>query len=155
MVNTFKCIYHASHRAVEYPAIKKSKFTKDFSWGFYCNTSKEEAEKNAAIFITPNINIYKLNLSEPLNVKVFDDYNDEWLNFVIRCRDGAIHEYDIVIGPIADDSIYDYIDSYYAGQINEVELFEEMKLKYKSKQISFHTISALDSIQFIQSYEVF
>lgn len=154
MVDSLNFIYHASYTKVEYPAVKKSKFTKDFSWGFYCNTSKDEAEKHAAIFITPNINVYRINISDSLNVKVFEDYNVEWLDFIIRCRDGKIHGYDIVIGPIADDSVYDYMDAYYAGQMNEVEFFEEMKLKYKSKQISFHTIKALDSIQFVESYTV-
>ena len=29
-------LYHASKEIVQYPEIRKAKYTKDFSWGFYC-----------------------------------------------------------------------------------------------------------------------
>ena len=29
-------IFHGSGEIVEYPEIRKTKYTKDFSWGFYC-----------------------------------------------------------------------------------------------------------------------
>ena len=30
---------------------------------------------------------------------------DEWLDFIIDCRSGKTHSYDIVIGAMADDQI--------------------------------------------------
>ena len=36
--------------------------------------------------------------------------SDEWLNFIAECRAGKIHEYDIVEGPMADDTIWDYVE---------------------------------------------
>ncbi|MFR6582944.1 MAG: DUF3990 domain-containing protein [Ruminococcus sp.] len=30
--------------------------------------------------------------------------NDEWLDFIARCRSGESHSYDIAEGPMADDS---------------------------------------------------
>ena len=38
-------IYHASKEIVEYPEIRKSKYTKDFSWGFYCTRDYEQAKR--------------------------------------------------------------------------------------------------------------
>lgn len=37
---------------------------------------------------------------------------EEWLDFVISCRKGVEHDYDIVEGPMADDTIWDYIEDY-------------------------------------------
>ncbi|OPJ64398.1 DUF3990 domain-containing protein [Clostridium oryzae] len=38
-------LYHASGEAVEFPEIRKSRYTKDFSWGFYCTNNFEQAQK--------------------------------------------------------------------------------------------------------------
>lgn len=72
----------------------------------------------------------------------------------MNCRSGDTHEYDVVIGPMADDTIYDYIEVYSHGQMNKKKFFELMKFKYPTHQISFHTIKALDCINFVVSYEV-
>ncbi len=36
-------LYHASKVVVEYPEIRKTNYTKDFSWGFYCTNMKHQA----------------------------------------------------------------------------------------------------------------
>lgn len=112
-------VYHVFHMKLELSAIRKHKFTKDFSWGFYCTTSKEEAEKSAIKFIPPIINVYKINYLNSLNIKKFEDYNDEWLDFVIICRSGDTHSYDVVIGPMEADTIYYYMIAYNNGQLNK------------------------------------
>ena len=55
-----KTIYHGSYLEVEFPQIRKHKFTKDFSWGFYCTEINEEAKKWASKFKTPIVNEYRL-----------------------------------------------------------------------------------------------
>lgn len=147
-------IYHGSYRKIEYPEISKNRFTKDFSWGFYCTEIQEQAERLAIKFITPIVNIYELKNFESLNIKVFKDCTDEWLDFVINCRNGSSHDYDIVIGPMADDTIYDYIEAYTVGEMNKQYFFELMKSKYPTHQISFNSIRALNKLKFIESYEI-
>ncbi|PHV69590.1 hypothetical protein CS063_14870 [Sporanaerobium hydrogeniformans] len=149
-----KVIYHGHHMRIEYPEIRKHRFTKDFSWGFYCTEIQKQAEKWASKFNTSIINVYKLKDIEHLNVKQFEDYTDEWLEFVVNCRSGKTHEYDVVIGPMADDTIYDYIEAYIEGQMNKQKFFELMKFKYPTHQISFHTIKALDHLDFFKSYTI-
>ncbi|WP_252229553.1 DUF3990 domain-containing protein [Clostridium sp. ZBS15] len=149
-----KIIYHGSYMKIEFPEIRKHRFTKDFSWGFYCTEIKEQAEKWSSKFNTSIVNLYELRDSESLNIKKFNEYNEEWLDFVVGCRSGETHTYDIVIGPMADDTIYDYIDAYTQGQMNKQKFFELMKFKYPTNQISFHTIKALDHINFIESYQI-
>lgn len=153
MRDTSEIIYHGSYMEIEFPEIRKHRFTKDFSWGFYCTKIKEQAERWAEKFTSSIVNVYEVKNINSLNLKVFQDYTDEWLDFVVRCRSGSTHSYDVVIGPMADDTIYDYIEAYSQGKMNKEKFFELMKFKYPTHQISFHTIKALDCISFIESYE--
>lgn len=149
-----KIIYHGSYVKIEFPQIRKHKFTKDFSHGFYCTEIKEQAKEQATKFKTPIVNEYKLNNLEELNVKVFKDYSHEWLDFVVDCRNGATHSYDVVEGPIADDTIYEYLEAYMDNMMDEEEFFKSMKLKYPTRQISLHTIKALNHIEFVNSHSI-
>ncbi|MBB6698237.1 DUF3990 domain-containing protein [Clostridium algidicarnis] len=72
----------------------------------------------------------------------------------MSCRSGNTHKYDVVIYPIADDTIYDYIEAYSHGQMNKYYFFESMKSRYPSHQISFHTNKAFNCINFIKSYQL-
>lgn len=38
-------LYHGSSTIVEFPEVRKTRYTKDFSWGFYCTNSYEQAYK--------------------------------------------------------------------------------------------------------------
>lgn len=49
---------------------------------------------------------------------------EEWLNFVVACRRGIEHGYDIVEGPMADDQVWDYVESYAAGTISKAAFWE-------------------------------
>ncbi|MEG0502970.1 MAG: DUF3990 domain-containing protein [Cellulosilyticaceae bacterium] len=149
-----KMIYHGSYMEIEFPEICKHRFTKDFSWGFYCTEIQEQAERWSDKFNTSIVSVFKLKDIEHLNVKKFEGHTDEWLEFVVNCRSGKIHEYDVVIGPMADDTIYEYIEAYMQGQMNKQKFFELMKFKYPTHQISFHTIKALDHMDFIESYQI-
>ena len=103
-------IYHASGEIVEFPEIRKSKYTKDFSWGFYCTDNYDQARRWARRNRkTPTINIYSFNTKEGLNIKKFESMTDEWLDFIAACRAGEIHEYDIVEGPMADDTVWNFL----------------------------------------------
>ena len=80
---------------------------------------------------------------------------EEWLDFIISCRNGQSHQYDIVEGPMADDTIYNYLQNYLDGKISRAAFWELVKVKYPTHQISFHTISALDTLKFIGSEVVY
>ena len=36
-------LYHGSKEEVVYPEIRITRYTKDFSWGFYCTNSYQQA----------------------------------------------------------------------------------------------------------------
>ncbi|HBJ1647246.1 DUF3990 domain-containing protein [Clostridium botulinum] len=41
-----------------------------------------------------------IKLAKDLNIKIFDKMTEEWLDFIVKCRNGETHRYDIVEGPI-------------------------------------------------------
>ena len=93
----FMVLYHASKEIVEFPEVRKTKYTKDFSWGFYCTSNFEQAVRWANRGEEkPIINYYSFEQSENLNILKFEQMTDAWLDFIARCRNGETHPYDIV-----------------------------------------------------------
>ena len=87
-------LYHASSETVEFPEIRKTKFTKDFSWGFYCTNKLEQAIRWANRgYGTPVVNRYVYRPNEGLKILKFDKMTDEWLDFIARCRSGQTHNF--------------------------------------------------------------
>lgn len=79
---------------------------------------------------------------------------EEWLDFVVDCRKGNDHHFDIVEGPMADDTIWDYIEDYTEGLISRAAFWELVKFKYPTHQITFCTEKALETLSFEGSYEI-
>lgn len=69
-------------------------------------------------------------------------------------HNGDIHEYDIVEGPMADDTIYNYVEDYLDGKISKDDFLQLAKFKHPTHQISFHTIKALSCLEFLNAEEV-
>ena len=148
-------LYHGSREIIEYPGIKKEKYIRDFYFGFYCMECSEQAVRQAARYGSNGyINKYKYTFDSHLNILKFDRMSDEWLEFVIDCRNGQAHSYDIVEGPMVDDTVYNYLQNYSDGKISRNAFWELTKDRIPVKQISFHTISALDTLEFIESYRI-
>ena len=63
-----------------------------------------------------------------LKVLFFEDYSEEWLDFVISNREGrATERYDFVYGPIANDKVGLQLRKYKDGNINKQELMDRLK----------------------------
>ena len=80
---------------------------------------------------------------------------EEWLDFIVACRSGKPHTYDIVEGPMANDTIYNYVQNYIDGKITRAAFWELARFKYPTHQISFHSVSALDTLTFLGSEVVY
>ena len=146
-------LYHGSRVVVEHPEIRTHKFQKDFFWGFYCTAYEKQAVRWATKFGRSGVvNIYKFDDSSSLSIKRFPEMSDEWLDFIIDCRNGTPHNYDIVEGPMADDTIFNYVQGFIDGEISRAAFWELAKFKYPTHQISFHTAKALASLIFEGSY---
>ena len=80
---------------------------------------------------------------------------EEWLDFIVACRLGKKHDYDIVEGPMADDQIYNYIQGYIDGKYSREAFWDLVKFKYPTHQISFHTKRALETLKFVRGLKVY
>ena len=148
-------LYHGSGAIVEFPEIRKTKYAKDFSWGFYCTKSYEQARRWAERRHEEGIvNVYSYTENNSLKILSFERMTDEWLDFVAECRAGRIHDYDIVEGPMADDTIWNFVNEYLNGNISREVFWEYAKFKHPTHQMSFHTLKALDCLKFERSEQI-
>ncbi len=147
-------IYHGSYCKVEEPKIVEGKYTKDFGKGFYCTILSEQAEKWARKYDTPIINMYEYNEDNTLKIKNFTVMTEEWLDFIINSRRGKTHNYDIVIGAMADDQVYNYITDLIDGVITREAFWELAKFRHPTHQIAFCTEKSLKCIVFVGVKEI-
>ena len=151
-------LYHGSSEAVSAPMILITKYTKDFSWGFYATENFSQAEKwayrKAQLGGTPTVNVYEYTEDPGLGRLSFSETTKDWLDFVAHCRRGELHQYDIVSGPMADDTIWDYVQDYLDGVISQAAFLELAKFRHPTHQISFHTVAALRTLRFLEAKEL-
>ncbi len=148
-------LYHGSKYYVDEPEIRIARYNKDFYYGFYCTLYKEQAVRWAIRYSGVGvINEYEYIVDDSFKILRFEDMTEEWLDFIVECRMGKSHEYDIVEGPMANDTIFNYIQNFVDGKISRAAFWELAKFKKPTHQISFHTAKALTAIRFLEGYEV-
>ena len=134
-------LYHGSHVKIATIDLSKSMRGKDFGQWFYLSADRKQAEEMAVFKamqfdgdpVVTSFEFDERNLNgEILKVKVFEEYNREWAEFVFANRnnrtDAPIHDYDVVYGPIADDKVGVQIRNLIEKNIT-IEVFLE-RLKY-------------------------
>lgn len=141
-------VYHGGYQAVEKPEIRIGRNTKDFGNGFYCTIIKEQAERWARRYPAKIVSIYDVGFQEGLSIKEFQNMTEEWLDFIVASRSGKDHTYDIVIGAMADDQIYNYVSDYIGGVITREQFWALARFKYPTHQIAFCSERALKCLTY-------
>ena len=111
-------LFHGSNQAIDAINLSRGRKFKDFGQGFYTTHLREQAEYWSRRIAdrfggSPTITEYEFDLeaamSANLNIKVFEKPDREWAEFVMANRsqrgEAFHHDYDIVIGPVADDNM--------------------------------------------------
>ncbi len=110
-------LYHGTNADFGDIDLRKSKPNKDFGQGFYLSREYAQAMAMAKIKVeqlesgVPTVLTYEVDDEAMAELRVlrFDDYSEEWANFILLNRNNAspepAHDYDIVIGPIANDRV--------------------------------------------------
>jgi hypothetical protein len=154
-------IYHASDTIVNTPDTIHSRTNLDFGKGFYATVIREQAERYAQRFILRNrkgiLNVYEYTPTEALNVKCFDAYDSEWLDFVAACRMGedVYKLYDVICGGIANDRVFNTLDLYFSNQMTKEEALKRLIFEKPNQQLCFTNQTAIDCcISFIESEEL-
>lgn len=148
-------VYHGSDTQIEEIDLEKCKYGKDFGRGFYVTKLKEQAETMAVRVSRwskkkPVVTEFEFDefaqIDNDLKILVFEDYTDEWFDFVILNRRNKkreqIHDYDIVEGPVANDKIATQIEDYLEGAITKEQFFSDL-IYSPSHQICFCTTKSL------------
>lgn len=149
-------LYHGSQEIVEFPSIRLSKYNKDFYFGFYCTNIEKQAIRWATRYMGKGVvSKYDYTPNPDLKILTFAEMNEEWLDFVVACRGGTPHDYDIVEGPMADDKIFNFIQDFLDGEITRIAFWELIKFNKPTHQISFHTLKALSTLKFSKGCEVY
>lgn len=137
-------VYHGSYCIIETPDISFSRDALDFGRGFYVTGIEEQAINWTSKFKRRGkngyLNIYNLAIEEVrqnYNVKEFVSYDLEWLDFILSCRDGSREylKYDMIIGGIADDRVYNTIELYQQNLIEKEEALKRLKYYKPNHQI--------------------
>lgn len=153
-------LFHGSNTIIETIDLEKCRPYKDFGKGFYTTDIEHQAqrmsERTANTFGgSPVITKYEFNLQNAidsgLKIKIFDSPDEDWAEFVMANRDFNIsqpcHDYDIVIGPVADDKIARLLRLYTEDFISREELLRKLTFAEVTSQYFFHTESSLKMIK--------
>jgi len=167
-------VYHGSGVAVKEPRIIKTEIGRDFGYAFYTTDIKEQAirwaqrkammlnrqiQDHRPIEYHPILNSYELDLDmaeDKMNVKKFDGPSREWLEFIILCRGDRnyIHNYDLVIGNIANDNVGETVSYVMQGIMRKEDAIARLRFEKINNQISFNTARAIQCLSYIESIEV-
>lgn len=158
-------LYHGSNVAIGKIDLSRSKRGKDFGQGFYLNANPDQAMAMAVRttrFLNegqPTLSCFEFEEEEAtkkgLNIKIFHDYSEEWADFVVMNRknnsETPAHPYDIVIGPIADDTVGVQIRRYIMGYLSASALVEELRFRGDHAiQYFFGTPKAIEFLKRIE-----
>ena len=156
-------VYHGSIVVVENPEIRISDRYLDFGYGFYTTMNHEQAvkwtekQKNRNKVKTGYISIYDFDFERAkseLKIIYFDKTNKEWLDFISTNRKGQCSDtYDIVIGPVADDGVYEVVRLYEIGIYDLEETLKRLKVEELYNQVLFHTEKSLRYLKYNKSEE--
>ena len=149
-------LYHGSNIEISQIDIDKGRKGKDFGKGFYLSASLTTFRQGKGVPVVSKFMFDEsiLNGKSDIKIKQFGGYTIEWAEFILLNRNNntniQAHDYDIVIGPIADDTVGLQLRRFIQGYINISQLVNELSYIRPTIQYFFGTPAA---INLLKSYE--
>lgn len=156
-------LYHGSNVVIDKIDLCRSRKGKDFGCGFYLNPNKEQAMEMAVRTSKrmqegePVVNAYLFDDSllssecTPLSVNIFEDYSMEWAEFILKNRKNMAsqpaHSYDIVVGPIANDTVGLQMRRFIQVYIDIDRMIEELRFQKPAILYFFGTEKAISYLK--------
>ena len=159
-------VYHGSNVKVENPRLITPNRALDFGIGFYTTTNIEQAKSFANNVVNRNegrgvpiISCYEVDfdkINNEFKILKFDHANDEWLDFVYANRTAKYSgiQYDVIIGPVANDTVYRIFRLYENGDIDRETVIKRLKITELFNQVTFCTEKVIAELKFIKSEEI-
>ena len=154
-------VYHGGTVAVPNPDLSHSRKAVDFGAGFYVTPILDQAmrwgEKRKRRSGTATISRYEYDETAALSLKVlrFDGYSEDWLDFIVRCRDlKDDSNWDIVVGGVANDRVFDTLEAFFDGFATKAQTIDRLRIERPNLQICFRTVAALQTLKFVGSEQI-
>ncbi len=157
-------LYHGSTVAVRKPSLRQGRQNADFGKGFYTTSNPEQAERWAHIKQEREkasravVSVYEFDeslLDSPdWNIRRFTGADELWLYFVTDCRKSRGHDFDLVLGPVANDKVFTTVNLFESGVLTAEAAILELKAYKTYDQLSFHTAKVIGALHFVEAYEV-
>ena len=171
-------LYHGSNSCFDKIDLSKGRKFKDFGQGFYTtkieNQARQWAKNMSARFGSTfgYVSIYNCDENSFKNLRYlkFDEPTEEWAYFIMNNRNNEFvdfahqngtlginnqnNQFDIVEGPVANDTIAVVLDQFMMNMKSGTALVEALEHKNLNHQISFHTERGISLLNKVEHYEV-
>lgn len=157
-------LYHGSTVIVRKPSLRPGRSNADFGKGFYTTSNMEQAVRWAHIkqerekTLRAVVSVFEFDetlLDNPeLNVRRFSGADEAWLYFVTDCRKSRKHDYDLVLGPVANDIVFTTVNLFESGVLSAEAAILQLKAYKTYDQVSFHTVRVISTLRFVESLEM-
>jgi len=163
-------LYHGSDQIIKVPKLLSSIRTLDFGPGFYTTTNKEQAinfaqkvyDRSIRAGDTPPgkfISIYEVDyetIQKELEVLRFESADETWFDFVIANRRNFYKgkKYDVIYGPVANDTIYRTLIAFENGILSKTETIARLKVRQLFNQMTFASEYSLSFLKYSGFTEV-
>jgi len=150
-------LYHVGFDIIKEPDINAGRKNADFGKGFYLSDNKEFSIRWAKQRkgLTTYINIYELD-TDGLNIKKLRKDKHWFKNIYLnRLNVKDIYaDYDVVIGPIANDTIFDTLGIITSGIFSDKESLQLMKVGNRYTQVVIKSEKALNNLKWETAEEI-
>lgn len=159
-------LYHGSYTVVQQPQTTLGRRCLDFGKGFYLTNIRQQAEHWAQLVTERktrngvaklNVYLFDESLARQYRWLQFDEYNLEWLDYVVACRNGEDiwQQYDVVEGGVANDNVIDTVEDYTQGIITAEQALGQLRYKPVNHQLCIINQKVIDScLHFNESVEL-
>jgi hypothetical protein len=163
-------LYHGSSVIVKTPELRYSVRALDFGQGFYTTTNEEQAiqfarkvyerkirggAENPGCFVS-SYSIDYVVMQKQLSILIFDTPSEEWLDFVMANRGEKYvgSKYDIIYGPVANDTVYRVLVAYEAGLYTKEQTIKQLAVRKLFNQMTLATEKSLSFLYFAGYREI-
>ena len=117
-------LYHTGFDEIPVPDLRRGRINADFGQGFYLSDDPAFAErwatekKDAQTFV----NRYELH-TDDLQIKRFER-DEDWFHYIFSNRrrmPDALSDFDVIVGPIANDTLFNTFGVLTSGMLGDSE----------------------------------
>ena len=155
-------LYHGSNVKVQNPKILESDRRLDFGTGFYLTSSLSQAERWAKLTTERRkngkaiVSVFEIdeNAFNTLKILHFEKADKNWLEYVSKNRKNLPiqnDDFDLIIGPVANDKTMPVISLYFSGIYDMEETIKRLLVQKLNNQYTFKTKKSLEALKFTEA----